>query len=222
VLGGLLAAGFWRTPIPAARRLTGAPFRAGGHGRLPPTFWAYWLVIVLCVAVEWCLAFWAADFLAGVAGLPKSAASTAVSAFFVAMIAGRVIGSRLARSIPSGKLLVGAAGVAAVGFPLFWLSRLPALNVAGLFVVGLGVANLFPLGMATATGVAASMADTASARVSMGAGLAILTAPLLLGRVADLFGIQDAFGLVVVLLILAGGVALWALRFSARQAPAVI
>jgi MFS family permease len=137
------------------------------------------------------------------------------------MIAGRIIGSRLTRTIPSGRLLLGAVGIAALGFPVFWLGRPAAVSVAGLFVAGLGVANFYPLAMATAIGVAATMADKASARVSMGGGLAILAAPLMLGRVADLVGIRDAFGLVIVLVILAGGMALCALQFSARQAPAL-
>jgi len=216
----LLAAVRWRTQIPTIRISTeGAP-PAGRQ--LPATFWAYWGVIVLCVAAEWCLAFWAADFLAGVVGLPKNAASTAVSVFFMAMIAGRVIGSRLARSVPTGLLLLAALAIAAAGFPMFWLGRAPALNLVGLFVTGLGVANLFPMAMTTATGVAALRIDTASARVSMGSGLAIFSAPLLLGGVADRVGIQDAFGLVLVLLAAAGGVAVWAYRFSARRATVLV
>lgn len=217
----LLAAGRWRTPLPAA----GSPSStvpAVSTG-LPAGFWAYWLVIVLCVAAEWCLAFWSADFLSGQrVGLPRNAASTAVSVLFLAMIAGRVIGSRLARSIASGRLLLAALAVAAAGFPLFWLARSPVLNLAGLFVTGLGVANLYPLSMATAAGVGAHRMDTASARISMGSGVAILTAPLVLGRVADQVGLEDAFGIVMVLLAAAVCAAIGAYRISVRRAAVAI
>jgi hypothetical protein len=103
---------------------------------------------------------------------------------------------------------------------LFWLARLPALNVAGLFVAGLGVANLYPLALSAATGAAAGQANTASARISLAAGLAILTAPLLLGGVADRAGIQNAYGLVIGLLAAAVAMVVWANRIAARQTAA--
>ncbi len=209
-----LAAVMWREPLPAPGAFASGPQRAAR--RLPAAYWAYWLVIVLCVAAEWCLAFWSADFLATVAGLSPSVASTAVGLFYLAMIIGRVIGSRLAWVMPTGRLLLGALGVAALGFPLFWLARAPALNVAGLFVAGLGVANLYPLSLSAAASAAAGQANTASARISLAAGLAILTAPLALGGVADRVGIQDAYGLVVGLLAAAVVMVACANRIAAR------
>jgi MFS family permease len=213
-----LAVAMHRESLPAPGVVTTGRRRAAG--RLPAAYWAYWLVIVLCVAAEWCLAFWSADFLATAAGLPQGVAATAVGLFYLAMIIGRVIGSRLAWILPTGRLLLAALGVAALGFPLFWLARLPALNVAGLFVTGLGVANLYPLALSAATGAAAGQANTASARISLAAGLAILTAPLLLGGVADRVGIQSAYGLVIGLLAAAVAMVVWANRIAARLAAA--
>ena len=212
-----LAVALHGEPLPAP--VTG-PGRRRARGRLPAAYWAYWLVIVLCVAAEWCLAFWSADFLATVAGLPQGVAATAVGLFYLAMIGGRVIGSRLAWVMPTGRLLLAALGVAVLGFPLFWLSRSAALNVAGLFVTGLGVANLYPLALSAATGAAAGQANTASARISLAAGLAILTAPLLLGGVADRVGIQSAYGLVIGLLAAAAAMVVWANQIAARLAAA--
>jgi fucose permease len=82
--------------------------------------------------------------------------------------------------------------------------------VAGLFIAGLGVANLFPMSLSVATGVAAEQANRASARLSMGSGLAIMTAPLILGWTADQIGLQGAFAIVVLLFALAGAVAVTA------------
>ena len=84
--------------------------------------------------------------------------------------------------------------------------------LAGLAVAGLGIANLYPLGLATNLGLAAASPDTASARVSLGGGLAILTAPLALGALADRTGLRTAYGAVpvmlglVAILVLAAGV----------------
>ncbi|MFN8456609.1 MAG: MFS transporter [Anaerolineae bacterium] len=84
-----------------------------------------------------------------------------------------------------------------------WLARLAPLNIVGLFIAGFGVANLFPLTLATAISVVPQQVDQASARISMGSGIAIFMAPLLLGWVADQLGIQSAYGIVAVLALCA-------------------
>ena len=151
--------------------------------------------------VIWGLVFWGADFLANTVGLSKVSAVSVMSMFFLAMVMGRYIGSHLTRVMPSTSLLLIALGISLVGFPIFWLAPLAPVNLAGLFIAGFGVANLFPLTMATAVGVASQQSDVASARVSLGAGLAILIAPLLLGWTADQLTIRNAYGIVTVLLV---------------------
>lgn len=196
---------FRAVPVPETRR---AASDRPASRPLPLLFWGYWLVIFFSVSVEWCMIFWGADFLENEVGLARVDAATTMSVFFAAMIVGRFLGSRLTRTAPGEKLLLLALGLALVGFPLFWLPRLPVLNITGLFITGLGVANLFPLTLAVGVGVAANQIDQASARLSMGGGMAILLAPLVLGWFADRVGIAIAYGLVVVLLAAALGLVL--------------
>jgi fucose permease len=180
-------------------------------------FWTYWLVIYLGVSIEWCLIFWGADFLEKVVGLSQINAATMMIVFFGAMVLGRVAGSRLSRSVPSAKLLLLAIGITIAGFPVFWLSRLALLNLVGLFIAGLGVANLFPLTLAAALSVVPDQADAASARTSMAGGLAILIAPLVLGGIADHLGIQNAFGIVAMLAVIAAVVTFIANRLATSR-----
>jgi fucose permease len=70
-----------------------------------------------------------------------------------------------------------------------------------LFVTGLGVANLYPLILSLAIGAAGNNTIQAGVRATLATGTAVLTLPLVLGRLADLVGIQPAYGVVVVLLI---------------------
>ena len=123
--------------------------------------------------------------------------------FFAAMLIGRLIGSRMTRVMPSTTLLLIALGVTMVGFPVFWLARFAPLNIVGLFVAGLGVANLFPLTLSVAVGAAPQQSTTASARVSLGVGTAVLLAPLTLGWTADRIGLQNAYGIEALLLVVA-------------------
>jgi predicted MFS family arabinose efflux permease len=173
----------------------------GVHGRgrrgLPGTYYAYALVISLGVAVEWCLVFWAADFLERSAGLARADAATAMSAFFVAMVLGRFAGSRLAARMPSAGLLQGALLLTGTGFLVFWLAPLAVLSVIGLFLTGLGTANLFPATYASALDAAPGQPDIASARLTVCGGSAVLLIPLILGLLADAIGIEWAFGIVI-------------------------
>ncbi|MEJ7665324.1 MAG: hypothetical protein WKG07_40275 [Hymenobacter sp.] len=92
----------------------------------------------------------------------------------------------------------------ATGFLVFWSTVLAGLALLGLFVMGLGIAVQFPLSVARAITASAGRPDQATARLSIGAGLAIGLAPLLLGFLADQVGTRQAFLIVPVLLILAG------------------
>jgi MFS family permease len=187
--------------IPASRpRKT----ESGGTDRaLPPIFWLYWAALVSCVAVEWSVIAWSADFMTEAGGLDDDAAALVMTLFFLAMALGRVLGSQLTRRMDVVRLLFAAMSVGLAGFVTFWLAPVLPLLLGGLFVAGLGIANLFPFLLSITVGTAPEQSDVASSRITLGAGLAILLAPQILGTVADQTGIQTAYGLVFVLFVLA-------------------
>ena len=197
----LLAARFRTEPLGEARPQGSVADEASST--LPARFWVYFAVLFLGISVEWCVAYWGSDFLEKGVGLERSAAAAALSVFFVAMLTGRLLGSRLARGMPGATLLLLTFCVALVGFPLFWLASVPALNLVGLFIVGLGVGSIFPLAISVAVAAAPGRTDTATARLGLAGGSAILTAPFVLGAVADRVGIESAYGIVVPLLLAA-------------------
>jgi fucose permease len=179
--------------------------------KLPRAFWACWAVVVLVVAVEWCMLFWSADYLEKVVGLARVDAATLVSVFFFAMLLGRVGGSALARRFTAVAILLFALVLTLVSFPLFWLGQHPWVNVTGLFIAGIGIANLFPLAMSAAISLAPYNANLASSRVTLGSGSAIFGAPLALGWLADQVTIQRAYAVVIPLLLVAI-LTVWSLR----------
>lgn len=192
---------FWKTPVPEKKAAVKSE-TAEKPGQLPLAYWVYWAVIAMMVACEWSMIFWSADFLQNVAKLSKADASQAVAAFLSAMLCGRIIGSFLTRRMSTYKLLLGACFVAIAGFATFWLAPIAYLNIVGLFFAGIGIANFYPLTLAAAIGVVPENAALAAARISLGTGSAILFAPLILGVVADKFGIFAAYGIVGVMLLL--------------------
>ena len=212
----LAALTFFRSPGPPERdvaREGGAP---PGPRALPPRYWAFWVLVTLGVGSEWCVGYWGADFLDDSAGLTRPGAAAALTLFLVAMLLGRLLGSRLARAVPPTRLLAATLCVALAGFLVFWLSGGTAPALAGLFVTGLGIGSVYPLGVSAALAAAPGNADAAAARLAVGGGGAVLVAPFALGALADRVGIGTAFGVVAPMLLAA--VALTIVAGRTRQA----
>ncbi len=231
-VGGMVAAGLgWPGVLWFAAgglALLAAVFRrvtlAGGAGpgptsreALPARYWRCWAVLLLVVAVEFGVAFWAADFLRGVGGLGRAAAATAVSAFLLAMLLGRLAGGALLARFPARRVVGLSLLVALPGFLVYWLAPGAAVRIVGLFVTGLGVANLYPAMLSLAVGTAPGREDVASARAALASGLAILTAPFALGALADASSLFLAQAVVPALLVLAGVALGWAERREPRE-----
>lgn len=187
---------------------------------LPTRYWRYWRLLLLVVAVEFGVGFWAADFLRGVAGFTPAAAATGVGAFLLAMLLGRVAGGVLVSVWPAPRVVALSLLVALPGFLLYWLPDLSLTRVLGLFVTGLGVANLYPALLSLAVGSAPGQEDVASARAALASGLAILLAPFALGALADASSLLRAQIIIPALLVLAGGGLWWVERGGIQQARA--
>jgi MFS family permease len=199
------------------------PAQAGGRERaaLPRAFWVLATVLFLVSSVEWCMAYWGAEFLASVAGLEPALAASAMTLFFVAMAGGRLVGSRLAWRFTSAHLLYAALVIALAGFLPFWLAPSPALSLAGLFVAGLGIANFYPLTVGVATGAVPDLIDTATARLAVAGGSALLIAPLIVGAISDLVGMRWGFGIVAPLLVAAFACLVFAMRLLGMERTSV-
>ena len=168
---------------------------------LPGLFWIYWVAIVLGVSVEFCMIFWSADYLENVLGMLKANAAQAVSLFLAAMIIGRITGRRLVQRFSTRSVVTISILLASLGFLIFWRTENVFIGLSGLFLTGLGVANLYPMLLSLTIGAANGKTVQASARATLASGTAILTLPLILGRLADAVGIRSAFGVVILLLI---------------------
>jgi MFS family permease len=174
--------------------------RVGKQGSLPGVYWFYWVSLMLAVSVEFCMIFWGAGYLEVVSGLAKASAAQAVSLFLGAMIVGRWSGSRLVQRYPVRRLVNLSLAIAGLGFLLFWFGGQLVIQLAGLFITGLGVAGLYPFLLSMAIASAGEQAIQASARATLASGTAIFFLPLALGRLADFAGIWWAYGIVAVLI----------------------
>lgn len=161
-------------------------------GRLGPGYARMWLVLLVGVAVEWALGFWAMSYLLEKPGATRALASAAVAGLGLAAVLARFAASRLGHALAEGRMLALSFALAAAGFPLYWISPSPLAAAAGLFVAGFGAANLYPLAFSLAVSRAPNALARASALIPVASGSAIGLAPFLLGRLSDEVGMKAA------------------------------
>lgn len=165
---------------------------AAGGGRLPAAYWFHWLALVGFVGLEQSILVWTPTFLESIKGLDRSSAAMGAGLFSAGMLIGRLSAvPLLARTTPKW-VIDRSILVVFPSFFLFWSVSAPVVCLIGLFCLGLGTALLYPLVLAGAIGLAGPLGGTASARASQASGLAVLTIPLLVGTLADSFGLSAA------------------------------
>ncbi|MFC3739870.1 MFS transporter [Paractinoplanes deccanensis] len=202
-----------RASLPAVPR----SHAAGRRGRLPLACWLFAVLTAVSSAIEFCLVYFGPQMLLGT-GLSAAAAGTALSANYLGILVGRLLGARITRRAGRGvPLLYGSLALTGAAFVLFWLAGHPALAVAGLFLCGAGIANLYPIALSLTLDASDGREDQANARSQLVLGVVAAASPYLLGSLADRHGLTVAFALEPVLIGLCV-LLLWAGLRHARPA----
>jgi MFS family permease len=173
------------------------------RARLPGVFWIAAAMLFCTTAAEWCITAWGATFVQDAADLSTDTAVALMAGYFGGVVAGRMLGSRLARRHEPARLLALALAVSAAGFAILWPSKGPAQALVGLSLLGIGLGNLFPMGTSVTVALAPERAMLASGRAVMMSSFAVVLAPLTVGTLADATSLKAALGVVPVALVLA-------------------
>jgi len=173
------------------------------QGRLPGPFWIAAAMLFWTTAAEWCITAWGATFVEDSAGVSTDTAVALMAGYFGGVVAGRTLGSRLARRHDPARLLALALVVSAAGFAVLWPSTAPAQGLIGLSLLGIGLGNLFPMGLSVVVALAPQRSALASGRAVAMSASAVLLAPLAVGTLADATSLTAALAVVPVMLVLA-------------------
>ena len=195
------------------------PLSLVAQGRLPGVFWIAAAMLFCLTAAEWCVIAWGATFVEDAADVSTDTAVALMAGYYGGVLAGRVLGSRLARRHDPARLLAFALVVSAVGFAILWPSTAPVQALAGLSLLGIGVGNLFPMGLSVTVALAPDRAALASGRAVSMTAFAVLLAPLAVGGLADATSLTAALAVMPVLLALSA-VALTLVRGRLRSGVA--
>jgi fucose permease len=166
-------------------------------------FWIAAAMLFCTTAAEWCITAWGASFVEDAADVSTDTAVALMAGYFGGVLAGRTLGSRLARRHDPARLLAFAQGVTTAGFAVLWPATAPAQALAGLTLLGIGLGNLFPMGLSVTVSLAPGRAALASGRAVLMTSFAVLLAPLTVGTLADATSLTAAFAVVPVALALA-------------------
>ncbi len=172
-------------------------------GKLSRKYWLGWLSMSLCISSEFAIAFWAAALIRDRTGLSPATATICVLALSLGMATGRWFGPLVMKHIDIDQRLISAMLIQFIGFMIFWFSHRVILSFIGLALTGLGVSMQFALSTFRIIRLSENRTDLAMGRASLGAGIAIAGAPLLLGFLSDSIGISRGYLMVPILILLA-------------------
>jgi MFS family permease len=170
--------------------------------KLPGKVWLFWTVLVVSVSIEFCLIYWASDYLQAHLAMTKDSATQWVSLFLVGMVIGRYAGSLLLKKYDRFLILFASVAVGASGYAIFWLSGSQVVALLGLLLAGLGVANFYATSITLIFDAAGPARAAAGSVATLASGVAIFSLPFALGSLADLIGMRQAMLLVAILFVI--------------------
>jgi MFS family permease len=195
------------TPDEATRGATSVP-RARSGSVLPLCVVAGASFLIEGVAIEWTAVFLREEIgtAAGIAGL-------GVVGFSAGMAASRFVADRLVGRVGQPRVVRAGGSVAAAALALALVAHRPVPSIAAFVVLGLALGPVVPLAF-RAAGARLRPDGTSVLPLVVTAGYAgSIVGPLVLGFLADAFGLRIAFGLPVV------AAAVAALAAGATDAP---
>lgn len=127
---------------------------AAGH--LPGVFWIAAATLFCMIVAEWCITAWGATFVEDAAGVSTNTAVALMSGYFGGVLAGRVLGSRLARRHDPARLLALALVVPSSGLRPSGPRRALCRRAGPDAARHIGLGNLYPMGVSLAVALAPS------------------------------------------------------------------
>ncbi|WP_328469141.1 MFS transporter [Actinoplanes sp. NBC_00393] len=198
----------------AASNIAGREKSTSRIARPTPILVVAGLLVLAAAFIEDVPLSWSAVYFSTGLGASAGVAGLGFVAFSFFMAAGRIVGDRVTDRFGTPRVLLGGGLLIATGFAAGLAINQPLAAIAGFALVGLGASPIFP----AAFSVAGRSAGGASgiAFVSMVSRFGFLTAPLLVGILADATDFRYALGVVV----LAGAVVAVLSRKLRRELPA--
>jgi MFS family permease len=163
----------------------------------------YLAIVFAIVALEFGLSFWLASYLNLSVGLDRGLAVALVAVLYGANLAGRLLASRLARTVEAARLLAFALATTMIGLPILLLAQAAGPATLGFVITGAGIGVLFPLTSSLHVGSSRRDADAALGQVLVVAAFGQTFGPLAVAIIAQAAGLRAGFLVLPAMVILA-------------------
>jgi MFS family permease len=159
------------------------------------------LIAFCSMFCESCMFDWSINYYEKVIGADKNYVTFGYSAFIIMMTGGRLIGDKfIARFGPMNMLwfnglLMTAGCILIISVPSVWLASL------GFALIGLGSSIIVPIVYSLGGKSSIMSAGYAIASITVVGYVGFLSSPLIIGALSDKFGMQSAFGFLLLLTV---------------------
>jgi predicted MFS family arabinose efflux permease len=199
VAAGVVVVAVWaaRWALPSGPA-EAAPRPDRGAGPVPGVIFLGVLVFC-CLVGEGAAADWSTVYLRDSLGSNAGFAAAAYAAFSIMMMAGRLVGDRLAAALGPVRLVRGSGVLAGAGLAGALVVGHPAAGVAGFGLLGAGLSCIAPQVFSAAGNRDPARAGQAIARVASLGFLGFVVGPVVIGGIAQLVGLAVALAVPAVL-----------------------
>ncbi len=185
-------------PFPRAKQAQGFPIKEAARIARSPLLWLCAFILFFQSGNEFTAGGWISTYLQRTHGLGADAAALVLAGYWAAIMAGRLLSSRLVRRLRNETLILGSAALALAAAVLMALAPSGAAAAAGAVLLGLGFAAIYPTTLAIVGGRFAALTGTAFS-VAIAVGLVGgMLAPWLAGRIAEASSLRQGLIILVV------------------------
>ncbi len=171
--------------FPKAKQAQGFPLKEAAPIVRSPLLWLCAFILFFQSGNEFTVGGWISTYLEKTFGFGPGPAALVLAGYWAAVMAGRLVSSRLVRKVGNEKLILGSAALALAAATLMAFAPSGAAAAAGAVAIGLGFAAIYPTTLAIVGGRFAAFTGTAfSVVISVGLVGGML-APWLAGKIAE-------------------------------------
>lgn len=183
-----------------------------------PTLILLSFILFIQSGLENVMGGWSASYLSEILAVESSRSVFFLSFFWLGMMVSRLLISKLLKRVTVALVLKASVGVSFLGIFSLLLSSSVVLSTTSLFVIGMGFGSCFPLVLGFIGGLYPDISGTAFSIAFSIALTGGMSMPYVTGIFSDLFGIQQAFLIIPISLILFFGLISVVLRrFSSHH-----
>jgi fucose permease len=181
--------------FPGAKHAQGFPIKAAAGIARDPLLWLTAFILFFQSANEFTVGGWISTYLQKTFGVGAGPAALVLAGYWAAVMAGRLVSSRLVRAVRSETLILGSAALALAAALLMALAPSGAAAAAGAVLTGVGFAAIYPTTLAIVGAHFAAFTGTAFSVVIAVGLVGGMLAPWLAGRIAETSSLRQ--GLII-------------------------